>query len=291
MKVDTIILGAQKCGTSTLFAILGQHPSIEPCQVKEPHFFSTSSNWKRDLSNYKKLFRPRSNARYLEASTSYTFYPHRRLGIWNDLYEYNPNMKLIYLVRNPTDRIISSYMDSFRKGYTNADIEDILFKHPLFLNATRYYTQIIPFIRRFGRDKVQIIDFDEMVNKREETLRKVSEFLEISFDGFQNYQHVHRNKSIGGSKNHFRFEDPGSLLKAIRGFFPNFWTLIQNKYRRGDWMLFPQRDRIEFIEKPRISKECREAVLHMLDWDIEGLQELLGKDLSEWKPLYLSSSR
>lgn len=271
MKVDFIILGAQKCGTSTLFDILAQHPSIEACRCKEPHFFSTSNNWKRDLPEYEKLFKKRNGTKYLEASTSYTFYPHRRLGIWNDLYEYNPNLKFIYMVRNPIDRIVSSYMHNYQRGYTSEPIEEIIFKTPLFIDITRYYTQVIPFVKKFGRKKVHILDLEDMKNKSEDMLRGISEFLNIDFREFQNYKGVHTNKSIGGHKVNYKFDHPKGVFKIIRHLFPGLWQLMLKHSRR------------EFKERPTLRKAYREAIHHVLDLDINGLQRLLEKDLTAWK--------
>ena len=140
MQVDFMIIGAQKCATSTLFKILNNHPSIIGCNHKEPHFFSTSNNWKRDVSTYHALFKEQEGALYFEASTTYTFYPLRNLHIWNDIFDYNPNMKFIYLVRTPVDRIISSYMHTYERGYTELNIEDALIKERLYIELTRYYT-------------------------------------------------------------------------------------------------------------------------------------------------------
>lgn len=272
MKVDYIILGAQKCATSTLFAILANHPSIEACKVKEPHFFSTSNDWKMNLAKYEKLFCKRSDAKYLESSTSYTFFPHRRLGIWNDLYEYNCKMKFIYLVRNPIDRIVSNYMHNNHKGYTDADIEKIIFKNPLFINITRYYTQIMPFIRKFGRESILIIDFEDVINNREGVLRRISEFFEIDFDGFKYYEQVHCNKSIDRRMKYCHLIIPDPLLNEIRKRFPNTWHLFLKTTKKDK-------------KKPRLSKQLQKAILHMLDFEINSLQELLGKDLTIWKKI------
>jgi hypothetical protein len=119
MKVTFIIIGAQKCGTTTLFNLLNKHSSLIGSSDKEPHFFSTSKNWRQQLSDYHSLFEEQNNALYFEDSTTYTFYPLRNLRIWDDIYDNNPAMKFIYLVRKPTSRIISSYMHTYERGYTD----------------------------------------------------------------------------------------------------------------------------------------------------------------------------
>lgn len=152
-----MIIGAQKCGTTTLFNILNDHPSISGCTEKEPHYFSTTKNWRNDLNLYHMLFKEKEGTLNFEASTTYTFYPLRNLHIWDDIFDYNPNMKFIYIVRNPVDRIVSSYMHNYERGYIDLDIEEALIKERLLIELTRYYTQISPYIKKFGRDKIWLL--------------------------------------------------------------------------------------------------------------------------------------
>ncbi|MDZ7821446.1 MAG: sulfotransferase [Candidatus Marinimicrobia bacterium] len=116
MKVDFIILGAAKCGTTTLYRILKDHPDINFCREKEPDFFSKTEDWKTHLADYHKLFREEEGKIYGEASHSYTAYPRFNLNIWEDIHAYNPGMKFIYIVRDPVDRFISSYMQDYQRG-------------------------------------------------------------------------------------------------------------------------------------------------------------------------------
>lgn len=103
MKVDFMIVGAQKCATTTLFGLLNRHPFIEGSSDKEPAFFAIHDNWARKLDQYHSLFKDnRPHVKHFEASTVYTFLPLRKIGIYNEVYAYNPNMKIIYIVRDPT---------------------------------------------------------------------------------------------------------------------------------------------------------------------------------------------
>lgn len=255
MKVNFMIPGAQKCGTTTLFLILAARPSIVGCRKKEPHFFCLSKDWKRELPNYEKLFDQKDNVLYFEASTSYTFYPLRNLEIWNDIFAYNPDMKFIYLVRNPVDRVVSNYMHRYERGYSDASIEEDIIKKRVFIDVTRYYTQIIPYVKKFGRNNVLVIDFDDLNKKRKSALQTISEFLGVDFEKFQNYENIHANVSVGGYKIHPWFE----RLKKLR-----------NSKR-------------VFRERPELPIAYKRMILNMLDLEINELQKLMNKDLSHWK--------
>ena len=180
-KVDFMLIGAMKCGTSTLAQILKSHPDIGFCKIKEPHFFSKTENWRDNIDKYHDLFNFKEGKIFGEASTTYTQYPTFNLEIWNDIFNYNPQMKFIYLVRNPVDRAISHYMHIYERGYTNNSIEETL-RNLHILKPGLYFTQIKPFIDEFGNERVLIIDFDDLINDREALLKKISNFLEIEFN-------------------------------------------------------------------------------------------------------------
>lgn len=269
MKVDFIIVGAQKCATTSLFQILTRHPRVVGPAGKEPHFFSTSPDWRRELPRYEALFERREGALYCEASTSYTFFPHRNLAIWDDLWQYNPEMKLIYVVRDPVDRIVSHYMHSVARGYSNEPLERAVRHHGLYLNASRYYTQIIPYIRRFGREHVLILDFDDLKRDKRGTLETVTRFLDIDMAGLGDFEAVHANRSAGKVGQHWCFES--TPFKAVRRVMPS----VANRMAVA---LSPKP-----TPRPVVSPGFRRMIIQMLELEIRALEHLLGKDLSAWR--------
>ena len=98
-QVSAVILGVQKCGTSSLSHYLSQHPEINFCKEKEPDFFSKSNDWRKELESYHKLFLSLKNSQkkiWIEASTTYSWlleYP----KVPRRLLEYNKNLKFIFI--------------------------------------------------------------------------------------------------------------------------------------------------------------------------------------------------
>jgi len=286
MQVDFIIIGAQKCGTSTLFDILSGHPSLVGSRPKELNFFSLCTDWRKGVSTYESSFEQRPGALYFEGSPTYTFlpggmsqpamdkvYPIRNFRIWDDMYDYNPSMKLMYLVRNPIDRIISSYMHHYARGFTDQGLEEAIRSDRFFIDVTRYSTQVMPYIRKFGRDNVLIMDFEDLICHREALLREVSAFLSIDPEGFSNYEDVHSNASTANRWTHHRFENPPLPLKAVRRFLPTIWDRITDNKRRS------------FEAKPQLTHETKEVLIHMLELEVTEMQKLMNKDLSAWMSL------
>jgi len=268
-----MILGAQKCGTTTLFRILTAHPRIVGPEVKEPHYFSLVPDWRRELSRYEAMFTPREGALYCDASTTYTFYPHRNLEIWRDIHAYNPAMKFLYIVRNPVDRMSSAHRHHRMSGYTQQTFREALRSNPMLWDITRYHSQIAPFIRTFGRERVMILEFDDLMWDRREALARVTGFLGIDFGGLGDFDHVHANASVDRRPRARRLGALGLAAAVGR------W-LLPRSVRRALWPSgLPPKE----IARPYLSAAEKRAIVHMLESEIAGLEQLMERDLSRWR--------
>ena len=107
-----LLIGAQKCGTSSLFHLLVTHPDILPSTKKEPEFFSRSQGHrKNDILEYTDLWPGRDKvpgAYLLEASTGYTKYP-EEIGVAQRIFEADIDPHFIYVTRDPFKRIESHF--------------------------------------------------------------------------------------------------------------------------------------------------------------------------------------
>lgn len=273
MLVNFIILGAQKCGTTTLFNTLSKHPALIHSVPKEPHFF-IKKDFRRKIGEYHKLFHLKEDSLYFEASTSYTNYPNYDLNTHEKIYEYNPEMKFIYIIRNPVDRVISSYMHSYMRGYTDLNIEEAILNKRGLIDQTRYYTQIIPYIRTFGRDQVLILEFNDVVQNTAGTIKEICSFLKIDDSPFTADDFdLHSNRSVRTVKRHHKFDSPSLPLKVIRKFFPNFWEkIVYNDDRK-------------FTSKPELSSDVKKMIINLVELDIIAIGDLTGKDYSSWLKL------
>src|SRR4051812_14286994 len=118
MLPNLIIIGAQKCGTTSLHKYLHCHPEVEMSKPKELDFFaekSTKSTWFKGSEWYKSCF-PQSDAKiYGESSPSYTGYPIFK-NVPARMHGLIPDAKLIYLVRDPIQRVVSAYIQQRSTG-------------------------------------------------------------------------------------------------------------------------------------------------------------------------------
>jgi hypothetical protein len=129
---DFLIIGEAKCGTTSLYDDLVDHPSVLEAAVKEVHFFDLRYHLGLDWykAQFPLLWRTRrtGDQRVLtgEASPYYMFHPHAPERIKQAL----PDVKLIVMLRNPVERAYSHYQHEFRKGREKLSFADAIQKEP-----------------------------------------------------------------------------------------------------------------------------------------------------------------
>ena len=176
-----IIIGGMKCGTSSLYNYLKEHPEICPAITKEPEFFSENQGHGFQVDNYNDLwtFNIATHKYALEASTGYTKYP-LEPNVPENIFNYGLRPKFIYIIRNPFDRV-SSHLNSMRRKDKNCplNIDD---QYPT--NVSNYFLQLEQYRKYFLKQDILVLDFDELKGKPSQLLLRTYEFLEISDSHF-----------------------------------------------------------------------------------------------------------
>ena len=174
---DFLIIGAMKCGTSTLQAQLACQPRIFMSTPKEPNFFSDDSIYAKGAAWYRSLFKDAANGDLKgEASTHYTKLPTYPRTLWR-LQQSLKAPKLIYLIRNPVERAVSHFIHEWTMGKMPADIEAAFKRHPELVDYGRYAYQIEPYLRAFGRDAIFLSTLEEMNRAPQLFLERIGAFL------------------------------------------------------------------------------------------------------------------
>ena len=195
---DFIIIGAQKCGTSTLFNHLRKHPDIQLPKKKELHFFD--ENFSMGLAWYLRFFNKKEAPVPVctgEASPYYFFHPLAPARI----FETFPVIKLILLLRNPISRAYSQYHHMKRKGRISLSFEhcilleqeilagrkeaffndenhsDLMFRRFSFLARSRYAEQLSEWLKYFPREQLLIIRSEDYFSNSGQTFQEVFNFL------------------------------------------------------------------------------------------------------------------
>ncbi len=172
---NLIIIGAQKCGTSGLHYHLGLHPEVSMSKPKELNFFIEERNWPRGEDWYRRHFDPEAKVRG-EASPNYTAFP-QHVGVPERMASVVPDAKLIYLLRDPLERIAAHWVHNFAKRREKGTLAETL-SHPntSYLQRSQYAMQLQQFLNHFPREQIMILDQEDFRKDRADTLRRVFEF-------------------------------------------------------------------------------------------------------------------
>lgn len=201
-KPDFLIIGAQKAGTSSLFSTLQKHPNVTSSKKKEIHYFD-NDKWysENNKEEYHQNFPLKINFRknkVFEASPSYLYHPHAAERI----FKYNPNLKLIVILREPSSRAFSAWImyhyhfttgkhkrfldeRSFEKAISAEflDIEKGLNKLDFrgYIKRGFYYEQLKRYYEYFSKDQILILESDDLKKHPDKNLINIQSFLDLDF--------------------------------------------------------------------------------------------------------------
>ncbi|MDC9722866.1 MAG: sulfotransferase [Urechidicola sp.] len=190
-KVDFIVIGVQKSGTTAIDHYLREHSQIEMSNVKETHFFDNDSFFERNKPNYNVYHNnfdlSKKGKTFGEITPSYIY--------WNNsikrIKEYNPNIKIISILRNPIERAYSHWNMSVKKKRETKDFITCIKKQELEIKENKYnqnlsfsyvdrglyLKQIKEVFHHFSLDKVMFIKYEDFLSNQEQTLKEIFTFL------------------------------------------------------------------------------------------------------------------
>jgi hypothetical protein len=278
-----LIIGAVKAGTTSLHHYLDQHPEIQMSAVKETNFFSGAADGVPypvsrvdSLDAYERLFDPAFAVRG-EASPGYSNHP-RREGVPERIEALLPEVKLVYIVRDPIARAISHFqmqvgLSEERRPAAEA-LTDLSEPRTSYLQPGLYATQLELYLRRFPQEQILIVDQADLRADRAPTLRQVFDFLGVT-----------------GEVDPARFEE--ELMSA------NQWRAYSPAYRRLRGAIAPMlrrlpqslrdslRGSVEHaiwppLEKPEIDASLRARLEEIYGGEVERFRALTGKTFPTW---------
>src|SRR5690606_35349043 len=211
VKPSFMIIGVQKGGTSSLYHYLSQHPQIIAPRKKELHYFDTAHHTpaKPYLKNFPKSYFTKKTS--FDATPNYIYYP----GTAKKIYDFDPNMKFIVVLRDPAIRAFSAWNMYKQMQYDNkrqlqflnhekrnereklhsylykdhfpsfdewidielADAFDNNIIEPSIVRRGYYKEQIEVYLNYFDKNAFLFLDFDAFKKDVNESLEKITNFL------------------------------------------------------------------------------------------------------------------
>ena len=180
---NLVVIGAQKCGTSGLHYHLSLHPRGLDVASEGAQLLHQGAKLAAWLAWYGGHFDARATVRG-EASPNYTAYPHH-LGVPERMRSLVPDARLIYVVRDPLERIAAHWVHNYAKRREKGDLRSTLV-HPntSYVIRSQYHMQLQQFLNHYPREQVLVLEQQDFRTDRARTLRKVFEFVGVdpSFD-------------------------------------------------------------------------------------------------------------
>ncbi len=268
-----ILIGAMKCGTTSLHRYLDAHPEICVSEPKETDFFLQRTE--KDLSWYRRRFAREARA-YGEASTNYTKYPEFR-GVPQRMRQLLPEVKLLYLVRDPIERALSHYAHNRADGLEDQPLEEALWPpaESHYLQTSRYALQIAQYLEHYALDQLLVIEAERLRSERHAVLQAIFSFLEVTptveSPAFAEEHHQTAGKLNPAASTFFQETRLGRMLKVLgKALLPQ--PAIEQS------LTVLQSD----VERPTIPDKLRADLAAYLQDDVQQLRTLTGNAFRSW---------
>jgi hypothetical protein len=278
MLPNLIIIGAMKSGTTSLHYYLNLHPEISMSNPKEVDFFSNPSNWRKGIQWYETHFQEASKIRG-ESSTNYSKFP-TFSNVSERMYETIPGVKLIYLLRDPVERIISHYTDRYANGMEKRSFKKALqnLNNNHYLNCSKYFLQLEQYLNFFPKSNIAIVQSADLRDQRRNTLKSLFRFLGVDagFDCSQFLKILHkssdksRNNIFGQILNQLLSLLPGSLKDSINALLPSQLKTYSGRLAQSK------------VHHPILYAALKQEIIKHLRDDVERLREYTGMSFSNW---------
>lgn len=174
---DFVIIGAMKCGTSTLQAQLAHQRGVFMSTPKEPNYFSDDAVYALGQSWYEALFDGADDGDLKgEASTHYTKLPTYpdTLGRMRAAL---PAPRLIYMIRNPMERAVSHYIHDWTEGHLGHDAATAFRETPEIASYGCYGLQIAPYAEVYQPDRIFLTSLEQLRLDPRGEFRRIALFL------------------------------------------------------------------------------------------------------------------
>jgi len=293
-KPNFFIVGAPKCGTTSLYYYLNQHPDIFMPDNKEPQRFcpdlEIASDWVLDQKDYTRIFeKARQEKRIGEASTWY-LYSNESARL---IKEFSPDAKIIIMLRNPVDLINSLHLELINQG--NEDILDL--KQAIKLEPQRklgqcvptntrlpnclIYTEIVNFkpqieryFQYFGRDAVKVIIFDDFKSNVLEVYQEILDFLDVDRNFKPDLKPQRTTRSLNSVDLYLK--KIASQNKLFSRFVEKLPVEVRDFYRKFSVFLGSR------VRDKNLDEDLSALLKAKFNSQNEELSEFLNRDLTSW---------
>lgn len=269
-----IVIGAMKCGTTSLYYQLDAHPEVSMSIQKETNFFIRKRDFEKGRYEkgrnwYESRFREEAVARG-ECSPNYTKV-HLFPGVVQRMHKLLPDVRLIYMVRDPIERLISHYVQNRVQGLEDRPfsvaVTDLENKYVL---TSRYFWQLKPYLEAFDKGQILIRSLESLRDRPVEILGDIQSFIGV--DPRVTEEQLQQGHFNPTSKKRIR----GAWYRWLSGLISQPVKDALRLYIPLDWIPGTP------IDRPSPSEALRQQLVEALRDDVESLRRLTDRSFEQW---------
>jgi len=296
-RPNFFLIGAPKCGTTSLSEYLRTHPKVCFSDPKEPHYFNTDYPWLQrtftERAYLDQAFAHRS-PEHVAVGEGSVFYLLSRAAVPNIL-RFNPEAKILVMIRNPIDMVQSlHHQNVYAQIETEADFEQAWRRMAerregrsiprrcrvptllLYDEMGRLGEQLGRVAKLVPGERLKVIIFDDLIEDALGVYRNVLDFLGLEYDGRIMFPVANPSRIQADWYRRFFGGLPTGIDAAVRNFRRVF-GMREFGIRRRLGELTTQLT----MRRP-LSAELHRELIGCFDAEIEKLSNLVGRDLSGW---------
>ena len=272
-KIDFIVIGPGKSGTSWIFNVLKNHSDVCISSSKETLYFERY--YHKGEEWFHHFFHPKNEQQILgEISNTYIFDP----KVPQRIIDYRPDIKIISSLRNPIERTFSHYLYMLRVGEERGSFDEVLAKRQDLIYRGKYFDLLKNYYQVFKKDQLLILLFEDL---KKDNKKYANHLL-----GFLNLENVLSDELLNEkvlSAGKARNPVLSSMISKMAGFareigYPDLVTKV--KFNKNITKYFYKE--YKQGEKPKITPEQRENLKGLFYEDVEKLSERLDKDMIQY---------
>ena len=288
LNPNFFIIGAPKCGTTSLSVYLSEHPEVVMSHPKEPHYFSTDIENGRMTDELKYLTCFVQEKPPIAVGEASTLYLYSKYAIQNIL-EFNPNAKFIVMLRKPIDIVLSFHQVALNYfGETETNIEtawDLQIVRQngkqipkgcpdpqllMYGEIAKLGAQVKRLTNQVKPDQIKFIYFDEFVNKTDKVYCSVLEFLKVNKNHTPSFENHNPTRPIKFNKLTKIVNQAVGLKKTV-GIKKEFGVAkkIHTVNVKGGSL-------------KQMSRTLKTKMNLYFEKDIQLLSDLMNKNISDW---------
>lgn len=241
-------------------------------EIKEVDYFVAENNYERGVSWYESQFQGEFK-KYGEASPNYSK-AHYFKGVPHRMHELLPYVKLIYLVRDPIERIISHYTHNYSEGREHRSIKEVLqnLQNNHYLMCSKYYWQLDQYLSCYPADQILVMPSYILKDERRRALERIFGFIGVDkafySPSYGEQKHETSQKRRKGRLSRFMLESP--VIKTLKQYIPDSIKDPVKQLTRPP------------VTKPTLPAALRNKLAEYLRPDIDQLRTFSGYSFERW---------